>query len=128
MALVVLAPAGEKEVLGKPFDLAILKDDELLVGRRVDKERIALALEDVLHAHCHVDGMAGNVEIKAVGEQGIELNAYEPSLCHQCSVLFCDREEVRMGIAVSEDDCFATQGTDLRAADVEYVAVLGEIG
>ena len=43
-------------------------------------------------------------------------------------MLFLDGEEVLVRIMMGEDHCLAAEGTDLRAADIEDVAVAGEIG
>lgn len=109
MVVVVFPPIREQEVVGQALYLFVVENYKLLVGGRVNEERIAFPSEDVLQAHRHVNGMLGDVEVEAVGEQCVELYAYEASLCHEGSVLFCDAEEVRMGFAAGEDDGFAAE-------------------
>ena len=43
-------------------------------------------------------------------------------------MLLLDGEEMLVGLAVGEDDGFATEGADLRAADIEDIAMAGQIG
>ena len=72
--------------------------------------------------------MARELKVEFVRKQGLELQADEGTLGNDGAVLLLDREEVLVGLAVGEDDGLAAQGANLCAADVEHVAVAGEIG
>ena len=50
------------------------------------------------------------------------------ALCHYCTMLFLDAEEVAVGIALGEDNSFATNSTAFRAAYVEGVAMVSKEG
>ena len=57
MAFVGLAEVCKLYLLIQSVYFFIIYDDKLLVGRRIDIELEALSDEDVLHPHCHFDGM-----------------------------------------------------------------------
>ena len=61
-------------------------------------------------------------------EEGFELESDERSLGDDGTMLFLDREEMLMGLAVGEDDGFATKGSYLGASDIENIAVTGKEG
>lgn len=44
------------------------------------------------------------------------------------SMLLGDGEEMRVSVAMGEDDGLATECADFCATDIKYVAVLGEVG
>ena len=70
-----VAPEVEEERLGESLVGRAVKDGELLVGGRVDVHAIAIGLERILDAHCHVDGVAGQSHVEVVGEERFELDA-----------------------------------------------------
>lgn len=80
MLLVGLAEMCEKHLFAQTLYLCIVDDDKLLVGWRVYKELISLSLEDIFHPHSHLNGVFRELEVKVVGEKGIELQAYKCSL------------------------------------------------
>ena len=47
-------------------------------------------------------GVAGNLEIEVVGEQGIELQSEQSALCEYGSMLLLYAEEMLVGIMVGE--------------------------
>ena len=97
-------------------------------------------LEDGFHPHGHLDGVFGEAEVEDIfpllsrrgrgglTKQGIELEADEGTFGDDGAVLLLDREEMLVGLAVGEDDCLTTEGTNLRATDVEHIAMAGQIG
>ena len=128
VVMVGLSEMGEFDVSAQAFHLFVVDDYKLLVGGGVNEELIAFLLEDGFHPHGHLDGVFGEAEIEIVCEEGIELEADEGTLGDDGAVLLLDREEMLVGLAVGEDNGLATEGTDLRAADVEHVTVAGQIG
>ena len=123
-----LPPVGELDVLRKSLYLGIGQNDELLVGGRVDVELIALLLEDLLHAHGHIVSVAGQFHVEVVGEQRLELEAYQCPFGNDGAVLLLDAEEVLVGGTVGEDDGLAAPGPYLGASDVEDIAVARQVG
>ena len=121
--VVVGPPEGEIDLFLQGLYQGVGDDDKLLVGGRVEVEREACRAQDVLQLFRHVDGMGGDLQVEVVGEQGIELDACQPPLGKQGSVLFDDTEETAGGSTTGEDNGFAAEGTDLGAADVEGIAV-----
>ena len=85
-------------------------------------------MEDAFHLHGHIDGVARQLEIEIVGEQGIELESDECALGNDGTVLLLDGEEMLVGLSVGEDDGLATEGANLGSTDVENVAVACKIG
>ena len=92
-----LAPVAELYVARQPLHGVIVQDDELLVGGRVKVELVAFFLEYLFHPHGHLDGMARQVEVEVVCEQGFELQTDEGTLGDDGSVLLLDAEEVFVG-------------------------------
>ena len=72
--------------------------------------------------------MFGEAEIQLVCEQRIELQADERALGDDGSVLLLDGEEMLVCLAVGEDDGLASEGSDLRATDIENITMTGQIG
>ena len=79
VGVVNLLPWGEEELGGEAFALFCCEDWELLVGRAVDKELCAFLLQGFLDSHCFAYGMAGDVEVESVGEEGLKLDAEQTS-------------------------------------------------
>ena len=123
-----LTPMGELHVGGKALDSLVRQDDKLLVGGRVDEELAAFLLEDLFHLHGHLDGVARELEVEVVSEQGLKLQTNERSLGNDGTVLLLNREEVLVGLTVGEDHCLATERTNLRATNIENIAVACQIG
>ena len=121
------SPGLEEDAWQKGLHLLVCELDELLVGAGVAKG-YACFREELSQLHCHVDGVSGDVEVKVVGEECIELNASESALGEQCAMTLHDVHEVTGCTGPWEDDCFAAKCADLCAADVEDVAVTGEPG
>ena len=61
------------------------------------------------------------------GEQCVELDSQEPSLCKEGTVLLLHREEVFGSVAVCEHNGFAAEGADLCASNVEDIAQAGDV-
>ena len=125
---VCLSEVGELHVLRQAFDLSVGQHDELLVGGRVNVEPITLLLEDLLHAHSHLDGMFGELEVEVVRKQGLELQTDEGTFGYHGSVLFLDREEVLVGLTIGEDHSLTTKSTNLRSTNIEHITVACQIG
>ena len=68
-----LAPMGELYVASKALNGLVGQDDKLLVGGRVDEELAAFLLEDLLHLHGHLDGVARELEVEVVSKQRLKL-------------------------------------------------------
>ena len=128
VVMVSLSEMGEFDVSAQPFRLFVVDDHKLLVGGGVDEELITLFLEDGFHPHGHLDGVFGKTEVEVVCEEGIELETDEGTLGDDGAVLLLDGEEMLVGLAVGENDGLTTEGTNLRAADVEHIAMAGQIG
>ena len=114
-----LTEMSEDEVLRQSLHLRIGQHDELLVGGGVYEELITFLLEDALHLHSHLNGVLGQLEVEVVRKQGIKLQTYQRALSNDGAVLLLDGEEVFVSLAVGEDHRLATQGTNLRSANVE---------
>ena len=123
-----LPEVGKLYLTPQTFSLFVVHDHKLLVGGGIDQELIALADEERLHAHRRLDGLLGELEVKVIGEKGFELQTDQGTLGNHGPMLLLDGEEVLVGILVGEDHRLATEGADLRAADVEDIAMAGEIG
>ena len=91
-------------------------------------ELIAFSTKHLLHPHGHIVAVATDVEVKVVGKQGFKLRPVEMALCHHCAMLLLNAEEVAVGIALGEDNSFATNSTAFRAAYVEGVAMVSKEG
>ena len=128
MVQIGLAPVCELDILRQSFHGFVGQDNKLLVGGRVDEELAALLLENLLHAHGHIDGVARQLEIQIVRKQRIKLQTYQCSLGYDGTMLLLDGEEVLVGLTVGEDDSLATEGANLRATNVEDVTVAGQVG
>ena len=126
--VVGLTEMGESNLLAEKISLFVSDDNKLLVGRGVDQKLEPLFLENILHPHGHLDGMFREMEVKLVGEQSFKLQADKGTFRNDGTVLFLDGEEVLMSLTIGKDHCLATEGADFRTADIEHVAVAGEIG
>ena len=71
--------------------------------------------------------MAGNLQIQVIGKERIKLDAKQSALGQQSSMLFDGGEEVLRGRIMGEHNCLAAQCADLGSADIEAVAVIGNI-
>ena len=123
--VVGLAEVRELHLTTQPLCLFVVDDDKLLVGWRVDIEFITLTLENLLHLHCHTDGVFGEFEVKVVAKQGIELKTYQCAFGNDSTMLLLDGKEVLVSLSVGENHSLTTKGTNLRAADIEHVTVTG---
>ena len=65
------------EALADLSQLRVGHDGVLLVGGGVEQQGIARRHEDVPDLMRHVDGVAGDLEVQIVGEQGVELHAQQ---------------------------------------------------
>ena len=74
--------------------LPVVENHELLVGRRIHEETVVPVSKSLLELLCHVVGVSGDAEIQPVGEQRVELDAQQTSLCQEGTVLLDDGEEV----------------------------------
>ena len=126
--MVGLTKMRELYQMTQAFYLFVVYDDELLVGRRVDIELETLTLENLLHLHCHTDGMFGEFEVKVVAKQCIELKTDQCAFGNDGTMLLLDGEKMLVSLSVGENHSLTAKGTNLRAADIEHVAVTGEIG
>lgn len=70
------------------------EEEQLLVGRRVGEEAVALPEESVAELHGHVDGVARDAQVESVGEEGVELDAEQAAFGEEGAVLLDDGEEV----------------------------------
>ena len=104
------------------------EEEQLLVGRRVGEEAVALPEESVAELHGHVDGVARDAQVESVGEEGVELDAEQAAFGEEGAVLLDDGEEVGQQAGVGDDDCFAEERSDFRAPDVEHVAQACDVG
>lgn len=103
------------------FGSFVVERDEDLVGRRVESERIAAFHEHIANAVGSIVGAPGDSAVQVVGEQRVELHAQQPALGEQSSMLLDERHEVLRHVAVREHHGFTEHGSDLGAADIEYV-------
>ena len=87
-----------------------------------------MALHDITQLSRLLVGMGGDTQVEVVGEERIKLHAYEPSLGQQCPVLLDGTEKKARCVAFGEDHRLAAQCADLRASNVENVAVASQIG
>ena len=70
-----VAPKFRQTVFGKEFNLCISQYRELLVGGTFDEEGDPLIHEGLLQLHGIFVGLPGDIEIQAVLEQSMELEA-----------------------------------------------------
>ena len=99
-----------------------------MVGGGIYQELITFADEELLHAHRRLDGLLGELEVEVIREQCLKLQANESALGDHSTVLFLNGEEMLVRILMGEDHGLTAKCTDLRATDIEDVAVTGEIG
>ena len=92
--LVVGLPNGKFHFLRQCLHLVVGQDYKLLVGRRIEEESVSFFAQGLAEAHCHCDGVTGDVEVEIVGEQDVKLYAYRAAFCRECAVAFDDVEEV----------------------------------
>ena len=85
-------------------------------------------LEDGFHLHRHIDGVTRQTEVEVVGEECLKLQTDEGTLGDDGTVLLLDGEEMLVRLTVGEHYRLATQGTDLRATNVEHITVASQIG
>ena len=123
-----LAKMRESNLLTETFSLFVVDNDKLLVSGGVDQELKTFSFEEILHPHGHSDGMLRELEIKLISEQGLELQTDECSFGYDGTVLLLNGEEVLVGFAVGKDHGLTAKGPNLRTADIEHVAVTGQIG
>ena len=83
--------------------------------------------EDLLQLHCHVDGMAADLEIEVIREERVELDAQQAAFREERAVQFDVGEEMGRR-AFREDHRFAAEGAHFCAADIEDVGQGGDIG
>ena len=130
--MVGLPEVGKLYLTPQTLCLFIVHNHELLVGGGIDQEFKTLTDEKCFHAHGCLDGLFGELLIQQgislLAKQCLKLQSDEGALGNHGTVLFLDGEEVLVRIMMGEDHCLATEGSDLRAADIEDVAVAGEIG
>lgn len=118
------SPSREGDVLKECLHHVVGKDEELLIGGRVDEGLETLVCEYLLELHSQLVSMAGYVQIEVVGEERVELDANESSLGEECAVLLDDTEEMGICIAMCEYDRLTTKCADLGATDVEHIAMV----
>ena len=123
-----LSPMGKFHLLLQALDDVVGQDDELLVGGRLEPELITLFLEHPTHLHSLVNAVARQLEVEIIRKQCVELQSDKSSLGNDGAVLLLDGEEMLVGLTVGEHHRLATQGADLRAADVEHVAMARQEG
>ena len=123
-----LPEVGKLYLAPQTFSLFVVHNHKLLVGGGIYQKLKAFADEERLHAHRRLDGLLGELEVKVIGEKGFELQTDQGTLGNHGPMLFLDGEEMLVCILVGEDHRLTTEGSDLRAADIEDVAVAGEIG
>ena len=123
--VVGLTEVRELHLTAQLLYLFIVDDNKLLVGGGVYIEFEALALEEFLYPHGHLDGMFGKFEIKVVAKQRFKLQTNQRPFGNHSTVLLLDGEEMLVGLAVGEDHRLAAKGTNLRAANIEHVTVTG---
>ena len=106
---------------GEAFALFCCEDWELLVGRAVDKELCTFILQGFLDAHCFAYGMAGDVEVESVGEEGLKLDAEQTSFGEHAAVALDAVAEVAFCLFCCYHNCFAEECAYFCSADVECV-------
>ena len=72
--------------------------------------------------------MAGHLEVEAVLQQGLELDAQQPALGQHGAQLLLDAEEVGLEGGIGDDQGLPHEGAVLGAADVEGVGEPGQVG
>ena len=87
----------------------------------------ATRIEGIADLHGHVDGVLADAEIQVVRKQRVELQAEQAALGQQRAVLFGNGGEISRHVVLCKDCGLAEQRADLRAADVEHVAQLGQL-
>ena len=127
VVVVHLLPNG-KEVFGaEPVELLVAEDGELLVGWAVDEEWYALGLQCLLDAHGLGNGMARNVHVDTVGEEGAKLDTEQTALGQHASVALDAIAEVALQCLVRYHHSLAKQGANLGASDIEHIGQLCQL-
>ena len=106
---------------------AVFHDDELLIGGGLERKAIALGLEPVAQLDGEFDRRCTDLLIQPVGEQGIELQRVQTTLCDHRAAALDHRDELFRHIAVREHDRFAAERAAFGAADVEHIGELGDV-
>ena len=110
------------------FQYAIRHDGENLVGGGFHHQLHAGGLQAILQAGGHLVGMAAHLPVQIVGEQSVKLHAQKPALGQHAAVALDHVAEVALEGGVRDDHGFTEKEAHFGAANVEYVAVLGQMG
>ena len=89
------SPQLERNVLKQSIHHIIGKNEELLIGRRIDSRLVAFLLENMANAHCHGISLTRDTTIEIICEQCTELYSQQASLGKQSSMLLDQGEEMR---------------------------------
>ena len=104
LLLAARPPHLEGCILAQPVDFLVRKYEELLVGRRIDPEAVAPGPERLFQFPGRRDGLARDPQVEVVRKEGFELNAQQPSLGQQGSVLLDEGEDCLLYTSPSPRD------------------------
>ena len=114
MVVIIFFPEADCHILFQLFELIILQNDELLIGRGFQVKGQPFLLEDLLHILRHFDGVAADLKIQVIGKKGIELNAQKSALRQQGAALFHGVHKVLRLIVFSKHHRLAAEGADVK--------------
>ena len=98
-----------------------------MIGGRIQIKLIAFLLERGFEFLGAVNGVLADFKIKVIGKKRVKLNAKQTTFCKQRAMFFYQIIPVCGLIAVRKHDGFAAKRAHFGAANVEYVAQLGNI-
>ena len=127
MAVVGFAAKAESNGLFELFHPAVFYGEEDLVRGGVEVEG------DPYGGECFIDlfgievGGAPHLNIEAILEKIVKLDAEEPAFGEECAMLFDHGEEVQDEVRVRDHDGFAEECAAFRAADIEDVCEASKV-
>ena len=122
-----LVPEAHLDLFREGSEGCLIQQDEVLVGRGIKSEGIALVAQRLTDALGRGDGGTPDLSVEIVGEERVELQARHKTLCKDGTVLLDDGEEIRDRVVLRENQCFTQQRAALGPADVEHIAETGEV-
>ncbi len=128
VVLVHLLPEGEGELLLQIRHQLVGEDGVLLVGGGVVEHGIPPLLQGPAEVQGQADGLAGQVEVEAVLQHGLELDPQQPALGQHPPVLLEMVPEVPLEGGVGQDQGLPKEEPLLGAPQVEGVAPAGQVG
>ena len=102
--VVQVLPEAEGDLGGEGLQLAALQHDKLLIGAGLQVEAVPFVSKYRFQTLGHLNGVAGDTEIEAVGKQGVELKAQQTALGQQGAVLLDEGKDCLLYTSDAADE------------------------